>query len=81
MVECHTAQKRASQHIQTLEAAKISIPSPYIVDDIISLKKFMHLAGNLGTPVSLRDGATAYTIQALNVYGQVRNGYNYISHV
>jgi uncharacterized protein YegL len=71
------AERRISDHVNVFKNAYTIVPLQQFRDDQVVLRKFMSLAGNLGTMVSWTDtgGVRGYTQFAMNEFGQVRSGY------
>jgi uncharacterized protein YegL len=82
-----TAKERLSQHIKMLQSAHKMVPAPQFVDDQVTFAKLISLSENLDRPVNWDDSAIGsggaargYTMHTMNVFGQVRGGYNRASH-
>jgi uncharacterized protein YegL len=74
-----TAEARIQNHISQLDAANTSLSSAMIADDIVTLRKFVSLAQNLGKPRNysdntFKDSETIF-INGLSTFGRVRNGF------
>lgn len=74
----YMAGKHIKDYISVLEIAKKnSLASKQLVDDIITLKKFLSLAQNLGKRKGVSDipQLRSYFVHELNQFGRVRNGF------
>jgi Mg-chelatase subunit ChlD len=80
-----TAQKRIENHVALLSCANDKLTSEYLADDIITLKKILSLAENLGKIRFVSDSypqnsSGNYLIYSLDEFGRVRNGFNRVDH-
>ncbi len=78
--DLETAEKRIENHITVLKSANSYLDSEPIRDDVITLKKLLSLAQNLGkvgmssdTPRQRRQDFFVYSISS---FSMVRNGFN-----
>ncbi|MEV8033660.1 VWA domain-containing protein [Streptomyces sp. NPDC086182] len=73
------AKDRLTRHLKALEDAHSHLPAKEFRDDQVTLRKFMTLAGTLGSAVFMSDvshsPAFAPTFQVMNEFGRVRSGF------
>ena len=70
--------------------ASKAIPSPQLIDDVVTFRKFASLAFNLGKPQSFADFGSSglrgvappmdLAQYSLNIFGQVRGGYMFTNY-
>lgn len=81
--DLETARTRIERHISLLSSANDALSSDQLTDDIITLRKLLSVAQNLGKVMSLSDepvpGQTLL-VHSLNVFGRVRNGFNRVDY-
>lgn len=71
-----SAGRRLAEHVEILNAAHAHVPAPQFRDDQTTFRKLISLAGNLGLVQAWTDGGdAAYTIFAMNRFGQSRSGF------
>ena len=78
--DINTAKKRIENHATLLYSVNDTLSSSYLTDDVITLRKFLSLSGNLGkiqtvSDMPTRGGQNFYTY-TLSKFGRVRNGFN-----
>ncbi|MDZ8141006.1 MAG: VWA domain-containing protein, partial [Nostoc sp. DedQUE04] len=75
-----TAETHIQNHVSLLGTINADLQSESISDDMITLRKFVSLAQNLGKLTSNSDRPSQATnvvfVQALNEFGRIRNGFN-----
>jgi uncharacterized protein YegL len=79
-----TAENRLQNHVSLLGSINADLQSETISDDIVTLKKFISLAQNLGKPTSTSDSSSqgSHVLHyGLNTFGRVRNGLNQLETV
>ena len=65
-----------AEHVEILNAAHAHVPAPQFRDDQTTFRKLISLASNLGLVQAWTDGGdAAYTIFAMNRFGQSRSGF------
>ncbi|WP_055493810.1 VWA domain-containing protein [Streptomyces sp. TP-A0356] len=73
------AKNRLEQHLRALDAAHRHLPADEFRDDQVTIRKFMTLAGTLGTTVAFSDVSTGggflHTVKTMNDFGRVRSGF------
>jgi Mg-chelatase subunit ChlD len=69
------AWRRLAEHVEILGAAHAHFPAPQFRDDQMTIRKLISLTSNLGLVQAWTDGGdAAYTIFAMNKFGQSRSG-------
>lgn len=82
--DLETAERRIENHVAVLSAVNTSLDSDTIRDDIITLKKLLSLAQNLGKTRTASDipyqDRQDFFVYNLNNFGKVRNGFTRVNY-